>query len=77
MAVAAYEERYEDAARLRDQIESALAKDRKAAVCVAMESALNDKRYDEAAILRNTFINLGDSEAYTSSEEQNRSGEGI
>ena len=40
---------------------SVSAEDRMAAICVAMESALNDKRFEEAAMLRNTFLKIGGS----------------
>jgi len=58
LQVAVREERFEDAAQLRDSIDVLLNKDRMAAVCVAMESAINDKRFEEAAVLRNTFLFL-------------------
>ena len=58
LQVAVREERYEDAAQIRDSIDLLLNKDRMAAVCVAMESAINDKRFEEAAVLRNTFLFL-------------------
>ena len=61
MAVAVAENRFQDAARLRDAICNTLAEDRMAAICVAMESALNDKRFEEAAMLRNTFLKIGGS----------------
>jgi hypothetical protein len=58
LQVAVREERFEDAAQIRDSIDLLLNKDRMAAVCVAMESAINDKRFEEAAVLRNTFLFL-------------------
>eukprot|EP00213_Chloropicon_mariensis_P004166 CAMPEP_0197473672 /NCGR_PEP_ID=MMETSP1309-20131121/5070_1 /TAXON_ID=464262 /ORGANISM="Genus nov. species nov., Strain RCC998" /LENGTH=399 /DNA_ID=CAMNT_0043012923 /DNA_START=310 /DNA_END=1509 /DNA_ORIENTATION=+ len=58
LQVAINEERFEDAAKIRDSIESMLSKDRLNAVCVAMESAVDGKRYEEAAVLRNTFLFL-------------------
>ena len=58
MQVAVKEERYEDAAKLRDTLESQISSDRMNSVCIAMESAVNDKRFEEAAVLRNTFLFL-------------------
>ncbi len=52
------EERYEDAAKVRDTLESRISGDRMNSVCIAMESAVNDKRFEEAAVLRNTFLFL-------------------
>mmetsp|Transcript_11415 Transcript_11415/g.24150 ORF Transcript_11415/g.24150 Transcript_11415/m.24150 type:complete len:398 (-) Transcript_11415:215-1408(-) len=58
LQVAVKEERYEDAAKLRDTLESQISSDRMNSVCIAMESAVNDKRFEEAAVLRNTFLFL-------------------
>jgi len=58
LQVAVSKELYEDAAKIRDEMGEAMSKDRMASVCVAMESAVNDKRFEEAAVLRNTFLFL-------------------
>lgn len=52
MQVAAAEERYDVAAELRNRIEHILASDRCLGLVVAIESALDDGRYEEAARLR-------------------------
>ncbi|CAD7697322.1 unnamed protein product [Ostreobium quekettii] len=64
MAVA--EERYEDATRLRDQIEQMLSTDRALALVVALESALEGHRYEEAVALRDKLIELRENSAQTS-----------
>ncbi len=52
MQLAAAEERYTDAAALRNQIERIMSSDRCLSLIVAMESALDDGRLEEAARLR-------------------------
>eukprot|EP00951_Prasinocladus_malaysianus_P039230 scaffold437747_cov46-Prasinocladus_malaysianus.AAC.1 len=46
MQLAIQEERYDDAGTLRDKIESILASNREFGLVVAMETALNDERYE-------------------------------
>jgi bifunctional DNase/RNase len=55
------EERYGDAAQLRNKIDHLLATDRSLALVVAMESALIDRRYTEAATLRDEYVKLQES----------------
>lgn len=55
LQVAAAEERFDDAAKLRDRIDKMLASDRALSLVVAMETALEDGRYEEAARLRDEF----------------------
>ncbi|KAI7842678.1 hypothetical protein COHA_003609 [Chlorella ohadii] len=55
MQLAIAEERFEDATTLRDTIDRILASDRALSLVVAMETALEDGRYDEAARLRDEF----------------------
>jgi len=58
LQVSIAKERFEDACAIRDEMDEVMNKDRMTAVCVAMESAVNDKRFEEAAVLRNTFLFL-------------------
>lgn len=58
LQIAIAKERFEDACAIRDEMDEVMNKDRMTAVCVAMESAVNDKRFEEAAVLRNTFLFL-------------------
>ncbi|EIE24260.1 hypothetical protein COCSUDRAFT_53278 [Coccomyxa subellipsoidea C-169] len=58
LQVAIAEERYEDACMIRDQVDKMLARDRALSLLVAMESALHDNRYEEAARLRDFFLAL-------------------
>jgi len=58
LQIAIAKERFEDACAIRDEMDEVINKDRMTAVCVAMESAVNDKRFEEAAVLRNTFLFL-------------------
>jgi len=62
LAVAVQEERYEDASRLRDEIDRVIATDRFHSLIVAIEKALEDRRYDEAAQLHEELIQLEASE---------------
>lgn len=58
LEVAVAEERYDDAAMLRDRIEQVMASDRCLSLVVAIETALEDQRYEEAARLRDEFRRL-------------------
>lgn len=58
MQLAAAEERYTDAAALRNQIERIMSSDRCLCLIVAMESALDDGRLEEAARLRDELRTL-------------------
>jgi bifunctional DNase/RNase len=58
LQVAIAEERFEDASKLRDIIEKALASDRALSLVVAMETALEDHRFEEAARLRDELHRL-------------------
>ena len=58
LQIATMEERFEDAAAVRDHMEARMSQDRVTSVCVAMEAAVDGKRYEEAAVLRNTFLFL-------------------
>ena len=58
LQLAIAEERFEEASRLRDEIEKMLASDRALALVVAIETALDDHRYEEAARLRDEFRKL-------------------
>lgn len=55
LQLAIAEERFEDATKLRDIIDKALASDRALSLVVAIETALEDHRYEEAARLRDEF----------------------
>lgn len=58
MQVAIEEERYDDAAQIRDKIDNILSTNRQLGIRVAMETALNDERYAEAAALRDELLRL-------------------
>eukprot|EP00191_Tetraselmis_sp_GSL018_P009076 CAMPEP_0177614494 /NCGR_PEP_ID=MMETSP0419_2-20121207/22749_1 /TAXON_ID=582737 /ORGANISM="Tetraselmis sp., Strain GSL018" /LENGTH=258 /DNA_ID=CAMNT_0019111683 /DNA_START=921 /DNA_END=1698 /DNA_ORIENTATION=- len=58
LQMAVQEERYDDAAELRDKIDGILASNRELGLIVAMETALDDERYEEAAALRDEFIRM-------------------
>ncbi|BDA46041.1 probable bifunctional nuclease 1 [Coccomyxa sp. Obi] len=58
LQVAIAEERYDDACMIRDQVDKMLASDRALSLLVAMESALDDNRYEEAARCRDLFLRL-------------------
>jgi len=63
LQVAVSREEYDEAASIRDCMEALVSKDRMASVCVAMESAVDGKRFEEAAVLRNTFLFLKEQKA--------------
>jgi len=52
MQLAVQEERYNDAIEIRDTIDDILTTNRELGLVVAMESALTDERFEEAAALR-------------------------
>lgn len=54
----AQEERFEDAAQLQHQISHEMTHNQQLRLVVAMESALADQRYEEAATLRDEFRRL-------------------
>lgn len=58
MQLAIAEERFEEASRIRDQIEKILSSDRELGLVVAMETAIEDQRFDEAARLRDELKKL-------------------
>ncbi|KAK9803777.1 hypothetical protein WJX73_005644 [Symbiochloris irregularis] len=58
LAVAVKEERYKDAVILRKAIEKAQIEDRALTLTVAIETALADKRFEEAARLREDFLHV-------------------
>merc|ERR1712205_154867 len=55
LQVSIAKERFEDACAIRDEMDEVMNKDRMTAVCVAMESAVNDKRFEEAASCETRF----------------------
>ncbi|CAD7696991.1 unnamed protein product [Ostreobium quekettii] len=56
MAIA--EERYEDATRIRDEIEQLLSTNRALTLVVALESALEGQRFEEAVAIRDELVRL-------------------
>eukprot|EP01025_Chloroclados_australasicus_P001305 TRINITY_DN10363_c1_g1_i10.p1 TRINITY_DN10363_c1_g1~~TRINITY_DN10363_c1_g1_i10.p1 ORF type:complete len:307 (-),score=30.69 TRINITY_DN10363_c1_g1_i10:551-1471(-) len=58
LQMAIEEERYEDASKLRDQIEKIMNQDLALKMVIGIESALADGRYDEAAALRDQLHKL-------------------
>lgn len=60
MQVAVQENRFEDAAKIRNDIEKILSCNRTLSLVVALESALGDKRWEEAAFLRDQLVHLID-----------------
>jgi len=71
MAVAAAEERYDDAIRLRDEIERVTARDRTTTLVVAMQHAVEDQRYDEAKVLVEEFHLLQRSKLEADAKKRN------
>ena len=65
MEVAKSEERYEDAAMIRDQLEHIMLTDRSASLLVALEAAAEDGRHGEAEILYEQLMEVMRSEAST------------
>lgn len=63
LQLAIAEERFDDAAALRDVIDKMLASDRAMSLVVAIETALEDGRYEEAARLRDEFRALREAQA--------------
>lgn len=57
LQLAVAEERFEDAKRLQAEIDRTMAQDRALSLVVAIETALEDHRYEEAARLRDEFRN--------------------
>jgi hypothetical protein len=55
LGLAVAEDRFEEATKLRDEIERLLARDRASSLSVAMETALEDARFEEAARLRDAL----------------------
>lgn len=68
LQLAIAEERFEDATSLRNQIDKILSCDRALSLVVAMETAIEDARYDEAARLRDEFKALRKAQQLSSSE---------
>ncbi|GAB4822363.1 hypothetical protein N2152v2_009409 [Parachlorella kessleri] len=62
LQLAVAEERFDDAAAIRDTIDKVLASDRALSLVVAIETALEDGRYEEAARLRDEFRALKSSQ---------------
>jgi len=60
MQLAVAEERYEDAQRMSEMIDKLLASDRSMALVIAIETALEDQRLEEAAKLRDELRKLRD-----------------
>lgn len=68
MAVAA--ERYEDAGRLRDEIEQMLSTNRALTLVVALESALEGQRIEEAIAIRDELRKLRGASSGASTQTQ-------
>ena len=60
MQLAVAEERYEDAQRMSEMIDKLLASDRSMSLVIAIETALEDQRLEEAAKLRDELRRLRD-----------------
>ena len=58
MQLAVAEERYEDAQRMSEMIDKLLASDRSMSLVIAIETALEDQRLEEAAKLRDELRRL-------------------
>lgn len=70
LQLAIAEERFEDAKQLQSQIDEILSSDRAISLVVAMETALEDGRYDEAARLRDEFKALRKAQQLSSSPSE-------
>eukprot|EP00873_Tetraselmis_striata_P035118 jgi/Tetstr1/455382/TSEL_042214.t1 len=62
LEMAVQQERYDDAAQIRDEIDTIMSTNRAFRIRVAMETALDDERYMEAASLRDELLRLQDNQ---------------